>query len=139
MLQSSGLKSAVAISKRQELHPALLLGVSAARQVSVVGMALYKAFAMRSINVETSVFASCGILFFLSRFPHLTSITSISALLLALLTLLAVVERLGAALNTIAVERDWVVVVACDDSELLKGVRRNTIQIGVLIRFADLP
>lgn len=40
---------------------------------------------------------------------------------LSTLSVLACVEKLGSVLNTISVERDWVVTVASGDEKQLKG------------------
>ena len=42
--------------------------------------------------------------------------------LLAVLSALACVEKLGSIMNLVAVERDWVVVIAAEEESLLAGL-----------------
>lgn len=62
---------------------------------------------------------SCGLLFLLLRFGSLRDHKVASPGLLALLSGLACIEKLGAIMNTVSVERDWVVMVAQGDNDRL--------------------
>ena len=71
------------------------------------------------IGQRVAVAASCAILFGLTQFKTLESNRLASYGALALLSALACVEKLSAVMNTISVERDWVVIIAQDDEVYL--------------------
>ncbi|KAK0263549.1 hypothetical protein LTS09_002741 [Friedmanniomyces endolithicus] len=56
--------------------------------------------------------------------------------LLAILCLLAAVEKLSAVINTIAIERDWVVVIACDDEGHLRQLNSQMRRIDLFCKLA---
>lgn len=64
---------------------------------------------------------SCVLLFYMARLPSLSDDKFVKAICLTALSLLACVEKLSAIMNTIAVERDWVVVIADNDEDLLSS------------------
>lgn len=55
----------------------------------------------------------------MARYETLRRQQLYSALFLAVLSILACIEKLSAVLNTISVERDWVVTVAAGHEERL--------------------
>lgn len=74
------------------------------------------------IGQRIPVAASCGILWLLElRLDHMTA--SYTAALLALLCILAGIEKVSAMANIIAVERDWVVVMTEGDNNWRRGKR----------------
>ena len=74
------------------------------------------------IGQRVAVAASCIILFTLVQVESLRRIGLASYGMLALLSLLACVEKLSAVMNTISVERDWVVVIAQNDDGHLRSM-----------------
>lgn len=73
------------------------------------------------VGQRVSVAVSCGILFYLCQSADTRADPVWSYSALATLSVLACVEKLAAAMNTIAVERDWVVVIANDDEIFLRS------------------
>lgn len=73
------------------------------------------------IGQRASVALSCLILFSMCQFEALQTQPEWSYSALAVLSVLACVEKLAAVLNTISVERDWVVVIAQDNEEHLRS------------------
>jgi solute carrier family 40 (iron-regulated transporter), member 1 len=73
------------------------------------------------VGQRVSVALSCTLLFYLcqSNGARTNPVWSYSAL--AILSVLACVEKLAAVMNTISVERDWVVVIANDDEDFLRS------------------
>jgi iron-regulated transporter 1 len=69
------------------------------------------------VGQRLAVAASCCALFALLRFEQLRD--EASHAFLALLTVLACAEKVSAVLNTISVERDFVVVLAAGDEAQL--------------------
>lgn len=55
------------------------------------------------------------------RLESLRQSRPFTIIFLAVLSVLACVEKLSSILNTIAVERDWVVIVSEGDEERLRG------------------
>ncbi|KAK4634795.1 Solute carrier family 40 member 1 [Fulvia fulva] len=72
------------------------------------------------VGQRVAVTISCILFFLMANVNHLRDDQLLSALLLALLSALACVEKLAWVLNTIAVERDWVVTVAGENDERLR-------------------
>ncbi|KAF2223150.1 Ferroporti-1 [Elsinoe ampelina] len=72
------------------------------------------------VGQRVSVIVSCGLIYLLDRLRGPAGLTP--WLLLAILSLLACVEKLSATMNTIAIERDWVVVVAAGSTEDLRAM-----------------
>ncbi|KAG8625654.1 hypothetical protein KVT40_006055 [Elsinoe batatas] len=72
------------------------------------------------VGQRISVIVSCGLIYLLDRLRG--SAGFMPWLLLAVLSLLACVEKLSATMNTIAIERDWVVVVAAGSAEDLRAM-----------------
>ena len=69
---------------------------------------------------RAAVALSCAILYLMSRFEDLGLV--IKYALLALLAVVACVEKLCSIMNLVAVERDWVVVIAEGDDAKLRGL-----------------
>lgn len=65
---------------------------------------------------------SCVLLWLISNVVNLHQSTVISYSLLAVLSLLACVEKLCSIMNTISVERDWVVVIAQGNEARMRGM-----------------
>lgn len=63
---------------------------------------------------------SCIALFLLAHFPTLREEQWFSVSFIVILSLLACAEKLSLVLNTISVERDWVVIVAAGHEERLR-------------------
>jgi iron-regulated transporter 1 len=76
----------------------------------------------RTVGQRIAVALSCVLLFLMLRFDSLRESHSHSIASLAALSVLACVEKLASILNTISVERDWVVIVAAGDEERLRGI-----------------
>ena len=74
---------------------------------------------MCTVSQRLAVALSCIGLFLLAEFEHLRN-SNWSALGLAILSSLACVEKLGSVLNTISIERDWVIIVANNHEERLR-------------------
>lgn len=71
------------------------------------------------LGQRLAVAASCAV--FALLFQQKDRIPSMAiTLLLGLLVLLGCLEKLCSIMNTVAVERDWVVVIAMDDDEMLQ-------------------
>lgn len=68
---------------------------------------------------RVAVAISCLIFYRLVKTDTTSSAVEYSAL--AVLSALACIEKLGAIMNLVAVERDWVVVIASDDEAYLSG------------------
>lgn len=62
---------------------------------------------------------SCAIFYLLIKLQDASQALRVG--LLAALVLMACIEKLGAIMNLVSVERDWVVVVANDDLDALRG------------------
>ncbi|EXJ90517.1 hypothetical protein A1O1_03620 [Capronia coronata CBS 617.96] len=58
-------------------------------------------------------------------------------LLLGILVLLACMEKLGSIMNTVAVERDWVVVIAADHDALLQTLNAQMRRIDLFCKLAS--
>lgn len=84
------------------------------------------------IGQRISVAISCIILFCLCQFNSARGHTLWSSSALAILSILASIEKLAAILNTISVERDWVVTIANDDEGFLRSMY-NLVQQGVKV------
>ena len=65
---------------------------------------------------------SCALLLALLYSEKLRADDFTSYGFLAVLSLLACLEKLTALMNTIAVERDWVVIIAGDDEDHLRSM-----------------
>lgn len=72
-----------------------------------------------SVSQRVAVGLSSLLLLSMQKLPSVKQSSSISLWLLCPLCLLAGMEKLGSVLNTIAVERDWVVVIANGDDDRL--------------------
>ena len=74
------------------------------------------------VGQRVAVALSCGLLLAMTQLKSLrtSDVSSYSAL--AVLSLLACVEKVAAVVNTIAIERDWVVVIANDNEDSLRGI-----------------
>lgn len=82
---------------------------------------------------------SCLLLFIMARTGRLQDDQVISVIFLACLCLLAVVEKLSAVLNTIAIERDWVIVIAGEDEARLMTLNSQMRRIDLFCKlFAPL-
>ena len=77
---------------------------------------------------RTAVALSCAVLFALVKLDSVSRNTLMTFVALAVLSGLACVEKLGAVLNTISVERDWVVVIAQRDDESLRSMQRGNVE-----------
>ncbi|EXJ80972.1 hypothetical protein A1O3_07260 [Capronia epimyces CBS 606.96] len=69
-----------------------------------------------------------------SREEALSSV--VLMLLLGILVLLACIEKLSSITNTVAVERDWVVVIAADDEALLQTLNAQMRRIDLVCKLA---
>ncbi|KAF2770847.1 putative Ferriportin iron efflux transporter [Teratosphaeria nubilosa] len=74
------------------------------------------------VGQRAAVALSCVTLLAMEHFPLLAQDKLHAAVLLSLLSILAAVEKLSSVLNTMAVERDWVVVVAEGDQDRLRAL-----------------
>ncbi|KAK3680440.1 hypothetical protein LTR37_021237 [Vermiconidia calcicola] len=86
------------------------------------------------IGQRVAVAVSCTLLLAILELDGAKSSHLISYSALVLLSLLACVEKLSAVLNTIAVERDWVVVVAQDDQDLLRTMNSQMRRIDLFCK-----
>lgn len=77
------------------------------------------------VSQRVAVALSCALLLAMTQLESLrrSDVSSYSAL--AVLAVLACVEKLAAVMNTISVERDWVVIIAHDDEEHLRSILRK--------------
>ena len=73
------------------------------------------------IGQRVSVALSCILLYGLVEFDAWRRHQLIAYASLTLLSILACIEKLSAVLNTISVERDWVVIMARDREEYLQS------------------
>ena len=73
------------------------------------------------VGQRVSVALSCALLFYLCQIPGARADPVWSNAALAVLSTLACVEKLAAVMNTISVERDWVVVIAANDEHYLRS------------------
>ena len=73
------------------------------------------------VGQRIAVAASCIILYCLCQFEELRSRPAWSYIALTLLSILACIEKLAAVVNTISVERDWVVIIANDNEDYLRS------------------
>lgn len=74
------------------------------------------------IGQRVSVAASCLLLWAMISFGDDSTRTWMHGAMLAILSVLACVEKLSAVMNTIAVERDWVVAIAGDQDDMLRSI-----------------
>ncbi|EMD00732.1 hypothetical protein BAUCODRAFT_118471 [Baudoinia panamericana UAMH 10762] len=72
------------------------------------------------VSQRLAVGSSCLLLFAITLAPILQRDWLFFPLVLPVLCLLAAIEKLGFVLNTIAIERDWVVVIAGKDESYLR-------------------
>lgn len=77
------------------------------------------------VGQRISVATSCTVLFCLCQIQILLDSRLWSFTALALLSVLACIEKLSAVVNTISVERDWVVVIAQDNDDQLMSTYGN--------------
>ena len=77
------------------------------------------------VGQRVSVAISCIVLFCLCQFDLLRNRHGWSFSALALLSALACVEKLSAIMNTISVERDWVVIIAQENDDRLMSTYFN--------------
>jgi solute carrier family 40 (iron-regulated transporter), member 1 len=70
---------------------------------------------------------SCLLLFSMARYPTHFDGEIMKASCLIALSLFACVEKLAAIMNTIAIERDWVVVIAGNDESMLSSMSTTAI------------
>lgn len=77
------------------------------------------------VGQRISVAISCAILFCLCQSEDIRKHHVWSYTALALLSILACIEKLAAVMNTISVERDWVVVIAQDNDDHLMSTYSN--------------
>ena len=87
--------------------------IDTARRLSVVRLSI--------VGQRVAVAISSVILFCLCRFEQLRGQAVLSFTALGALSLLACVEKLAAVMNTISVERDWVVVIANQNEDHLRS------------------
>ena len=80
------------------------------------------------------VAASCALFYLLSSTAHPSIL--VTAAILALLTVLACTEKLCAIMNFIAIERDWVVVIAGDDDYSLRLMNSQLRRIDLFCKLA---
>ncbi|KAF7197034.1 Solute carrier family 40 member 1 [Pseudocercospora fuligena] len=78
-----------------------------------------KAVRISIVGQRLAVAASCVGLFLMAQFDLLRKTELYANALLAVLSVLACVEKLSSVLNTISVERDWVVTVAAGHEQRL--------------------
>lgn len=75
----------------------------------------------RTVGQRVAVASSCILLLYMLQLEILHQSKPHSIASLAALSLLACAEKLASILNTISVERDWVVIVAAGDEGRLGG------------------
>ena len=73
-----------------------------------------------TVSQRLAVAISCVVLFLMVQYAFLRESNAVYIGALATLSALACVEKLGSVLNTISVERDWVVTVASGDEKQLQ-------------------
>ncbi|TKA48771.1 hypothetical protein B0A54_00907 [Friedmanniomyces endolithicus] len=89
-----------------------------------------------SLGQRVAVTLSSALLLAMTYFVTLRESERYSYSLLAILCLLAAVEKLSAVINTIAIERDWVVVIACDDEGHLRQLNSQMRRIDLFCKLA---
>lgn len=85
------------------------------------------------IGQRLAVFVSCWGFLYLLTDSHIESST-LSRLVFGLLLILACVEKLCSVMNTVAIERDWVVVIAADDEPLLQELNSQMRRIDLFCK-----
>ncbi|SMY20265.1 unnamed protein product [Zymoseptoria tritici ST99CH_1A5] len=124
------------------LLPASIYALARAASAAVlspwIGSYIDKTDRLRAVRISivgqrVAVALSCVALFLLARFESMRSGVD-STLFLAGLSLLACVEKLSAVLNTISVERDWVVIVAGGHEERLRDLNAQMRRIDLFCK-----
>ncbi|KAI9756067.1 MAG: hypothetical protein M1815_004179 [Lichina confinis] len=111
---------------------ALVRGVAAVAMAPYVGGLMDRADRLEGIRASIvwqriPVAASCVLFLSLHRFgvqrgDEPAGVTSITILIYVVIVLLACPEKVAVVANTVAVERDWVVVIAQDDEALRRDL-----------------
>lgn len=86
------------------------------------------------IGQRVSVALSCVLLYILADVDGLKDRLAPEYGALAILSLLACVEKLAAVMNTISVERDWVVIVAGHDTQALRKLNSQMRRIDLFCK-----
>ncbi|KAF4460845.1 hypothetical protein FALBO_12369 [Fusarium albosuccineum] len=84
------------------------------------------------VSQRLVVAASCAVFLVLGRAHHLSHGLRIG--LLALLIILACIEKLSAIMNLVSVERDWVVVVSQSDTNALRAMNSRMRRIDLVCK-----
>ncbi|KAK1063710.1 hypothetical protein LTR33_012237 [Friedmanniomyces endolithicus] len=88
------------------------------------------------VGQRVAVTLSSALLLAMTYFVTLRESERYSYSLLAILCILAAVEKLSAVINTIAIERDWVVVIAGDDEGHLRQLNSQMRRIDLFCKLA---
>ncbi|KAK0874942.1 hypothetical protein LTR87_011199 [Friedmanniomyces endolithicus] len=88
------------------------------------------------VGQRVAVTLSSALLLAMTYFVILRESERYSYSLLAILCILAAVEKLSAVINTIAIERDWVVVIAGDDEGHLRQLNSQMRRIDLFCKLA---
>ncbi|KAL1306798.1 hypothetical protein AAFC00_005457 [Neodothiora populina] len=75
---------------------------------------------------------SCTLLWFMSLPDHLS--TSLTVISLTILSVLACIEKLSSLMNTISIERDWVVIIAQRNEEVLQQLNAQMRRIDLFCK-----
>ena len=74
------------------------------------------------VGQRVAVVLSCGLFIFVRRHDEQLLVTSKSGIVtLGTLSILACIEKLSAIMNLVSIEKDWVVALAGEDKETLRG------------------
>lgn len=108
------------------LSPAVGHYVDVGNRLQVVRLSIV---AQRSV-----VAASCTLFYLLST--DISQSTPLTAVMLVLLTVLACLEKLCSIMNLVAVERDWVVIIAAGDESSLRLMNSQMRRIDLFCKLA---
>ncbi|KAF5666201.1 ferroportin [Fusarium heterosporum] len=115
----------------------LIRGASAIALSSWVGhcidrMDRLKTVRLSIVSQRLAVAVSCVVFFVLSKAPALSRELQVG--LLAVLILMACIEKLASIMNLVSVERDWVIVVARSDTSALRTMNSQMRRIDLICK-----
>nr|POE47804.1 solute carrier family 40 member 2 [Quercus suber] len=120
----------------QTLLPASIYALTRAGSAALLSTWLGTYVDSTELGQRFSVAASCLILFLGSSYPIIREAHLQSIIFLALLCSLAAIEKLSAIINTISIERDWVIVLAQDNESRLRTLNSRMRRIDLFCKLA---
>ncbi|CAK4031549.1 Ferriportin iron efflux transporter [Lecanosticta acicola] len=118
----------------QTLLPASVYALARAASAALLSPMLGSYLDRTNLSQRVAVAISCILLFLMAEYSYLREGILTYVGCLSALSLLACVEKLGSVLNTISVERDWVVTVACGHEQRLQSLNSRMRRIDLFCK-----